>query len=261
MKPSEINRILKKFWGGESTRDEEEILFSNNQYDELKTADRAYFQFIKNARNTHFSAEDEIWHSIVAKEIRRKRAIYFSLGLAASILLLVALVITSKTFLNNKNIETQYASNNINDYYKIFRNMNGSNPILYINGCKSSADYNTAILTINPNCIQHINLTDNTKDTRKNGNKKGIVEVWLKGKSDEIFSVCEGTLYFLQDGEIKSISINDECSPNLLVDCSEKPLSEIEELKPQQIKSIELTTNPRNCNGQLNGEFIVLESK
>lgn len=143
----------------------------------------------------------------------------------------------------------------------MFRIENGFNPTLYINGCKSSSDYHTVIQTINPKCIQQINLTNDGKEAGKHGNKNPVVEVWLKDKSDEIFSVCEGTLYFYQDGEIKSIAIDDECSPKLLVDCSEKPLSEIENLKPQQIKSIELTTDPRNCKGKLDGEFIVMESK
>jgi RNA polymerase sigma-70 factor (ECF subfamily) len=38
-------------------------------------------------------------------------------------------------------------------------------------------------------------------------------------------------------------------------------LDEIKNMKPQQIESIELTSNPRNCKGKMDGEFIVMETK
>jgi hypothetical protein len=261
MKRNNNKELIEKFWAGETNRAEEESLFTGDQSDDLSEEDRAYFRFISNARNAGYSGETEIWNSIVAREHRRKKIIYLSSGIAATILLLVSLSIVTSNLPHDKNFENQLASNNIKEYYNAFRIESGSNPTLYINGCKSSTDYHTALQTINPNCIQNINMTNATRKAGKPGNKNEIVEVWLKGKSDEIFSVCEGTLYFYQDGEMKSISIEDECSPNLLVDCLEIPLSEIKEMKPQQIKSIELTTNPRNCSGKLDGEFIVMETK
>jgi len=261
MKRNNNKERIDKFWAGETNRDEEESLFSVDQYDDLKEADRAYFKFIANARKSNYTGETEIWNSIVAREHRRKKLIFLSTGIAASILLLVSLFMVTSNISENKEFKKQIAFNNTHDFYDAYKIDISSNPTLFINGCKSSTDYHTAIQTINPNCIQDINLTNETGRTGKKGSKKGVVEVWLKGKSDEVYSVCEGTLYFYQDGEMKSISIHDECSPNLLVDCLEIPLSEIEEMKPQQIKSIELTVNPRNCDGLQNGEFIVLESK
>jgi hypothetical protein len=262
MKRNNNIELIKRFWECETDRAEEELLLTNGNADDgLNEDDRAYFRYIANARHIEYSRESEIWDSIVARERRRKKRFYLSSGIAASILLIVSLSIMTLTVTQDKNLENQIASNNIKDYYDAFKIDNGYNPTLYINGCKSSSDYHTVIQSINPQCIQHINMTNDVKGAGKHGNKNGIVEVWLKGKSDEIFSVCEGTLYFYQDGEIKSIAIDDECSPNLLVDCFEKPLSEIENLKPQKIKSIKLTTNPRNCNGKMDGEFIVMETK
>jgi hypothetical protein len=253
MKRNSNIELIKKFWKGQTSLSDEESLFANDQSEGLNDDDRAYFRFVANARKVIYSGESEIWYSIVNLEHRRKKIIYMLSGIAASILLIVSLLIVNSTVTFDKNFENQIASNNIKDYYNAFRIDNGSN----INGCKSLSDYHSGLQTINPNCIQQINLTNDGIDADIHGN----VEVWLKGKPDEVFSVCEGTLYFYQDGEIKSIAIDDECSPNLLVDCFELPLSEIKELKPQQIKTIELTTNPRNCNGLLDGEFIVMESK
>jgi hypothetical protein len=262
MKRSNNKELIEKFWEGKTTLSEEELLFNNNKSEGLKENDHAYFRYIANARKEECLEEAEIWQSIVAHEHRRKRIIYLSSGIAASILLIVSLFIMTLTDSKDKNFDNQIASNNIKDYYDAFRIDNGSNSTLYINGCKSSTtDYHTVLQNINPKCIQHIKLTKEGEESGKPENKKGKVEVWLEGIQDDIFSVCEGTLYFYQDGEIKSIAIDDECGPNLLVDCSQKPLSEIVNLKPQQIKSIVLTTDPRNCNGFLDGEFIVMETK
>jgi len=262
MKRNNNKELIEKFWEGDTTLSEEEVLFADDKSEGLKENDRAYFRFIEKARNVNDSREEEIWQSIVVREHRRKRIIYLSLGIAASVLLIVSLFVITSTESKSKNFDNQIASNNIKDYYDAFRIGNGSNQTLYINGCKSSSpDYHSVLQNINPQCIQHIKLTNEGEEAGKPGNKKGKVEVWLKDIQDDIFSVCEGTLYFYQDGEIKSIAIDDECGPNLLVDCSEKPLSEIVNLKPQQIKSIVLTTDPRNCKGFLDGEFIVMETK
>ena len=134
-------------------------------------------------------------------------------------------------------------------------------PSLLINGYKSDSDYQTALQNLNPDCIQSIAVTKEGKGIKKQGDQNSLIEVQLKGSTDELYIICEGILYFGQNGVMKSVSIDDECGPNLLVDCDEKPLSDILLLKPQQIKSIELTTDPRKCKGKLNGEFLVLESK
>jgi hypothetical protein len=261
MKPSEKSKLIGKFWEGNTTRTEEEKLFGDVPPEGLNKHDEAYFRFITEARKVYYSREDEIWKTIISNQHRKKRYLYMASAIAASFILFVSLYVMTSTIFKDKRIEPQLTFNNTTHYFDAFGIDKSTNPTLYINGCKSSADYHTAIQTINPSCIQHVNLTRGDQKSGKPGNQNGTVEVWLKGKSDELFSVCEGTLYFYQDGEIKSILINDDCSPNLLVDCREVPLSEIAELKPQQIKSIELTTNPRNCSGQLSGEFIVLESK
>jgi hypothetical protein len=261
MKRNNNKELIEKFWKGQTSLNEEEILFKETQHEGLSNEDKAYFRFISNTRKINFNDYDDIWGNIVAHERRKKRYLFLSTGIAALLLLLVSLLIVTLKVSKQENLENQFASNRNMNYYTSLGFTNNNNPTLYINGCKSSSDYHTAIQTINPNCIQYINLTNASGKTGKRGVKNGIVEVWLKGKSDEIFSVCEGTLYFYQDGEIKSITIDDECSPNLLVDCFEKPLSEIENMKPQKIKSIKLTSDPRNCNGRMDGEFIVLESK
>jgi hypothetical protein len=135
------------------------------------------------------------------------------------------------------------------------------NPLLFINGFASASDYQTALQSLNPKCIQSISVTTDPEGAKKMGHSNGMIEVRLNGNSNELFFVCEGILYFGQNGIIQTVSIDDECGPNLLVDCRQKPLSEIVNLKPQQIKSIELTTDPRNCKCQLDGKYIVMETK
>jgi hypothetical protein len=108
------------------------------------------------------------------------------------------------------------------------------------------------------NCIQQISMSTQNGEA---GHNEKVLDVWLKAAVEDVFAVCEGTLFFYQDGEIKSIRIEDECSPNLLVDCREVPLTEIEQMKPSQVKSIALACDPVNCSGQHHGEYIVLESK
>jgi hypothetical protein len=261
MKPSEKNKLTRKFWNGETTTSQDELLFGNRNQYELNDDDKAYFRFIDEARKTTYNRENEIWQSIVARERRKMRYVYLSTAVAASFILLVSLSMLILHDVNDKDSNNQLTYNNTALYFKTLEFTNGSNPTLYINGCKTSTDLHTAMQVINPKCIQYINMVTEPEFSELSGNKNGIVEVWLKGKTDELFSVCEGTLYFYQDGEIQTIAIEDDCSPNLLVDCHEIPLSEIAQLKPHQIKSIELTNDPRNCNGQLDGEFIVLESK
>jgi len=261
MKPSEKSKLIEKFWDGDTTRNEEEILFGDKQSAPNEGKEAAYFRYISESRKNTFQAQDEIWETIKRNEKRRRVLLYWSTGIAASFLVLLSIFFAGSADFNNENFENQLASNNVNDIYSTLGINSASHQTLYINGCKSSVDYHTAFQSISPKCIQHISMTKATKGKGKTDSQNGIIEVWLKGKPDEVFSVCEGTLYFYQDGEMRSVSIEDECSPNLLVDCQVRPLSEIAQLLPNEIKSIEFTTDPRNCSGQLDGEFIVLESK
>ncbi len=133
-------------------------------------------------------------------------------------------------------------------------------PKLLINGYASKENLNSTMNNLNPECIQSINVVK-SQESAKHGYPNGMIEVQLKGNTNELFIVCDGTLYFGQNGYIQTIKIDDDCGPSLLVDCSEKPLSEIMKMKPQQVKSIKLTTDPLNCNGKHSGEFVVLETK
>ena len=261
MKTSEKINLIEKFWKGETTRKEDEELFSDLRNEDLTSQDDAYFRYLSQMRKVNFIDENNIWNNIVAREQRKKKYIFFSAGIAASLLLFVSIFIIYHTVSLNDNFENHLASITPEDFNTKIGTDYYCDLTLYINGCKSSSDYQTILQTINPKCIQQINMIDDARSTGKKENKKGRIEVWLKGKSDEIFSICEGTLYFYQDGEIKSIAIDDKCSPGLLIDCNEKPLSDIKNMKPQQIKSIELTSNPRNCKGKMDGEFIVMETK
>jgi hypothetical protein len=135
-----------------------------------------------------------------------------------------------------------------------------TDPELLINGYTTVDDFQSSLQKLNPDCVQSINVVKD-QEAKKMGHPNGMIEVLLKGNTNELFTVCEGMLYFGQDGYMQSVSIDDECGPNLLIDCTEKPISEITQLKPQLIKSIKLTTDPRNCKGKMNGEFVVLETK
>ena len=133
-------------------------------------------------------------------------------------------------------------------------------PSILINGYESKEGLKASLSHLNPECIQSINVLKG-QESEKHGHPNGMIEVQLKGNNAEIFTVCEGVLIFGQNGYIQTIKIDDDCSPNLLVDCSERPLSDITQMKPQEIKSIQLTRDPRNCKGKLSGEYIVLETK
>ncbi len=135
-----------------------------------------------------------------------------------------------------------------------------NDPELLINGYTTVDDFQSSLQKLNPECVQSINVVKD-QEAKRLGHPNGMIEILLKGNTNELFTVCEGMLYFGQDGYMQTVSIDDECGPNLLIDCNEKPISEITHLKPQQIKSIKLTTDPRNCKGKINGEFVVLETK
>jgi len=168
-----------------------------------------------------------------------------------------------KKELNSKPVEQQ---NKTKQGYKVYTK-NGSeiiaskeDPEILINGYTAADDFQSSLQKLNPECVQSINVVKD-QEAKKMGHPNGMIEIQLKGNTNELFTVCEGVLYFGQDGYMQSVSIDDECGPNLLIDCTEKPISEIVHFKPQQVKSIKLTTDPRNCKGKVDGEFVVLETK
>lgn len=133
-------------------------------------------------------------------------------------------------------------------------------PHLFINGYNSPKDFQASLQNINPECVKSISVIKQT-ESKKMGYPNGVIELQLRGNTNELFTICDGVLYFGQNGYMQAVSIDDECGPFLLIDCKKKPLSEILHLQAIKIKSIELTTDPRNCQGKLDGEFVVLESK
>ncbi len=135
----------------------------------------------------------------------------------------------------------------------------GHDPVLLINGYSSSTDYRSSLQRISPECIQSINVL-------KNGNpgnlsQSGTIEINLKGSANQAFTICDGILYFGQDGQIKMVDLTQEDAPKLLLDCQERPLCEIENINPEKVGSIQLTHNPRKCKGKTEGNFVVVESK
>lgn len=259
MKPSEKDKLIKKFWDGETSREEEEKLFGDPSHEDLTDRDKAYFCFVSQTRENDFNQGDTLWEKLANQQKRKKINFYISTGIAASLLLLISLFFMTHRSFKEDDLNNLLSLNKQDNYLADSGIDNSCNLTLYINGCPSTSDFHTLLQTINPNCIKQINLTSEMETPNTKPHKKGKAEIWLKGESNEIFSVCEGTLYFTQDGEIRSITIDDECAPNLLIDCNEKPLSEILKLKPQQIKTIELTSNPMICSGSLTGEYIVME--
>lgn len=130
-------------------------------------------------------------------------------------------------------------------------------PFVLINGYQSKSDFQSSLAEIDPECIQSINVEKKSNDFYPHG----LIDITLKGNVNDLYIVCDGTLFFGQDGYLQRIKIDDDCSPALLYNCKQKPLSEIIEMKPDEIKSIELTIDPRNCEGILEGEYVVIESK
>ena len=130
-------------------------------------------------------------------------------------------------------------------------------PLLMVNGFYSSLDIQTSFSMIDPNCIKSIHV----EKSDDNQNPNGLIDIMLKDDINSLYTVCEGTLFFGQNGYIQCIDINDECSPILLHDCNKKPLSAILQLEQDEIKTIRMTNNPMNCDGILEGNYIVVESK
>lgn len=135
--------------------------------------------------------------------------------------------------------------------------MDSQSPFILVNGYQIKTDFQSSLSEIDPACIQSINVDKKDTDLYPNG----LIDIKLNGDANQLFTVCQGMLYFGQDGYLQSIKIDDECGPTLLHNCQKKPLSEIVEMQPEEIESIKLTTDPRNCEGLLEGEFVVIESK
>lgn len=129
-------------------------------------------------------------------------------------------------------------------------------PSLYVNGFKPNVDFHSFLYEVDPSCIQSINVQKIEEQPNT-----GQIDILLKGHSEDAYTVCNGMLYFGQNGFLQCIKIDDDCSPELLKNCKEEPLSTILTMHPNQIKSIALTTDPPNCDGQLKGEFVVVELK
>jgi len=110
MKQSEMNNLLRKFWLGNTTRLEDEQIFSHKNLDDFSDSDKAYLLFIEQSRQNNSFDEEESWTHIVART-RRKRMLYTTIGIAASLLVLVSLfVITSENFHRGTSVQ-QFASN------------------------------------------------------------------------------------------------------------------------------------------------------
>lgn len=130
-------------------------------------------------------------------------------------------------------------------------------PNLLVNGYLPMKDFHAQLTDINPECIQSIHVTKKDDSLLQNGQ----IDILLKGDLNNVFTICEGMLFFGQNGYLQCIKIDDDCSPELLYNCKGKPLSSILQLEPENVKSIELTADPRNCEGILEGEFVVVELK
>jgi len=136
-----------------------------------------------------------------------------------------------------------------------------ADPSLIVNGYSVTDDFKESMAAINPNCIQSIHVSKSQGKGKSEKDQNGMIDILLNGNLTDVFTICEGTLYFGQNGYLQAFKIDDECSPQLLFDCKKKPLSELTKIEPHQIKSIKLTTNPLNCSGPIEGEFVVIETE
>jgi len=94
MKEDEIERLIKKYNEGNSTLNEEQILFDNTK--NSKPSLEAWSTFAKkNKIETPKGFNDTLWESFQNKKIRKRKVYVGIIAAAASVLLLISLYIVN----------------------------------------------------------------------------------------------------------------------------------------------------------------------
>ncbi len=94
MKEDEIERLIEKYKEGNSTLNEEQLLFDKTQ--NLKPSLEAWSTFVKKNKNeTPKNFNDTLWESFQNKKTKRHRRFVGIMSTAASVLLLISLYIAS----------------------------------------------------------------------------------------------------------------------------------------------------------------------
>lgn len=105
MKKEELDQLLAKYYEGETTPDEEELLlrFGNEASDEGQGFDQAWFGYLKNAKNNTTQLENPEKYLDIAIEKSSKRNhnrkyVFTFSGIAAGIAILTGLFLFSPVF-------------------------------------------------------------------------------------------------------------------------------------------------------------------
>jgi hypothetical protein len=232
IKQFEQDERNSRFWDATSGLAEEQSLLRSWLDEPAANPEGAYARYLAESRRVPEDLADDIWNTL-----HRRRHFSRSIsrwGIAASIAMLLTAVGFQVAQQRSKRIDQDFRQLDAALWFaseKVAPQPEAE--ILYVIVCKS--------------------------DEKQQGSSGSMIEIRLKNTGSPLYTVCEGILYFGQDGAIQAMDIHEEKSPKLLVDCQEKPLCEIENIKPEQVKSIALHKNPNNCKGQKKGEYVVVE--
>ena len=103
MKEDEINKLIEKYKEGESTLDEEQFLLDH--VDESEPSLKLWSTYVNNTKiqvPEHFN--DSLWKSFEKRKAKKRKVFVAGIMAAASILLLISLLLTKST-----NKELDYA--------------------------------------------------------------------------------------------------------------------------------------------------------
>ena len=103
MKEDEINKLIEKYKEGESTLDEEQFLLDH--VDESEPSLKLWSSYVNNTKiqvPEHFN--DSLWKSFEKRKAKKRKVFVTGIMAAASILLLIPLLLTQST-----NKELDYA--------------------------------------------------------------------------------------------------------------------------------------------------------
>jgi hypothetical protein len=108
MKQNNDKEMIEKFWEGQTSLSEEDMLFNRIIPSGETACEDTYFNYVKAMRSQAFDGEDQIWAAIGTVG-NKKRKLYYSIAVAASILILLGVFVLVKHENNPEEKQAQFA--------------------------------------------------------------------------------------------------------------------------------------------------------
>lgn len=117
MKEAEFEKLIEKYKNGDSTLKEEIFLFNSTK--ELRPSLEAWATFVKNSKTqTPKDFNDRLWQSFQNKTNKKRKLFVKSIGVAASIIILVSLFIGNLDQNGQSHAEKERLLNQARDMFK-----------------------------------------------------------------------------------------------------------------------------------------------